>query len=60
MVGLKYRKVNRNALAQKRLLQFRVLGFGLPHDGDVGVGVFQRVRKSLYEPFALDVSPDTV
>jgi hypothetical protein len=29
-----------------QLLQLRVLGFGLLQDGDVGVGIFPRVRKS--------------
>ena len=41
------------------LLQLRVLGLGLLQDRIVRVGIFQRVRKSWYAPFAVAVSPDT-
>jgi hypothetical protein len=37
---------------QDRLLQFRVLGFGLLEDGDVGVGVYVamlRIDRSMSE-----------
>jgi hypothetical protein len=40
MVGRKGGKVKRNVNAAKRLMQLRVLRFGLLQDGDVGIGVF--------------------